>query len=254
MDTVRIVNVTPENVLEQSLICIKDLKNPGFPNKQKWFNQRFEEGMRLNILRDQSERPIAFIEYIPTEFAWRPVDANNYMFIHCMYVYANKDKHTGYGSMLVDNCEEDATSRGMDGVCVMTSKGSWIASKLLFEKNGFSEIDKRGRFELMTKKFNESAPDPKLIVWTAKQKNYQGWHLLYADQCPWHEKSVLAIKEVANEAGINLQIKKISSAHEAKNGPSGFGVFALLHDGKLLEDHYLSQTRFINILKKETGA
>jgi hypothetical protein len=58
---------------------------------------------------------------------------------------------------------------------------------------------------------------------------------------------------VAEEAGINLNVKKITTSKEARHGPSGFGVFALLRDGKLLEDHYISETRFRNILKKETS-
>lgn len=34
-----------------------------------------------------------------------------------------------------------------------------------------------------------------------------------------------------------------------QNGPSGFGTFALLKDGVLLEDHYISLGRFMNILR-----
>ena len=49
--------------------------------------------------------------------------------------------------------------------------------------------------------------------------------------------------------GMDLKVTKLETAQEAKNAPSGFGVFNLLHDGKLLEDHYLSATRFKNILK-----
>jgi len=251
MDALKIIDVTPENVLQKTLFCIKDLKNPGFENKRLWFNQRYEEGLRIKILEDQHEKPIAFIESIPVEYAWRPVTAKNYLFIHCMYVYANKDKNQGYGSFLVKACEDDARNRIMDGVTVMTSKGSWMADKRLFEKNGYTEIDARDRFELMVKKFNANAPDPELIDWSAKQKQYHGWHLLYADQCPWHEKSVLALRETAKEYGIDLQVEKITTAHQAKNAPSGFGVFSLLHDGKLLEDHYISQTRFKNILNHE---
>lgn len=51
--------------------------------------------------------------------------------------------------------------------------------------------------------------------------------------------------------GIDLNVKKIETVKEAKQAPSGFGVFSLLHNGKLLEDHYISATRFRNILKKE---
>jgi len=56
---------------------------------------------------------------------------------------------------------------------------------------------------------------------------------------------------VAMDFGIDLRITKMETAQEAKNAPSGFAVFNLLHDGKLLEDHYLSATRFKNILKTE---
>jgi hypothetical protein len=44
---------------------------------------------------------------------------------------------------------------------------------------------------------------------------------------------------------------KLQCAPEAQRAPSGFGVFALVKDGKLLEDHYISETRFKTILKKE---
>ncbi|GAA4884292.1 hypothetical protein GCM10023311_03320 [Flaviramulus aquimarinus] len=56
---------------------------------------------------------------------------------------------------------------------------------------------------------------------------------------------------VAMNAGVDLKVTKIETAEEAKNAPSGFGVFNLLHDGKLLEDYYLSATRFKNIIKAE---
>jgi hypothetical protein len=253
MDTIKIIEVNPENVREQTFFCIKDIRKPEFENKRKWFKKTFKEGLRIKILRDQTDRPIAFIEYVPAEFAWRPVDADNYMFIHCMYVHSNKDKKKGYGSMLVKACEDEAREKNMLGVITMTSKGSWVADKRLFEKMGFVEAEKIDRFELLIKKFDTNSPNPKLIDWTKNQKNYIGWHLLYADQCPWNEKSALALKETAKEYGIDLQIKKIDSVQQAKAAPSGFAVFNLLHDGKLLEDHYLSQTRFKNIVKKELG-
>lgn len=153
--------------------------------------------------------------------------------------------------MLLKEAEKDAKAKNMDGLCAMTSDGSWIADKRLFEQNGLMEVDNRGRFELMTKKWNPKATNPKLIDWTLQQKKYQGWHLIYADQCPWHEKSVEAMLNVAMDFEIDLKVTKIETAIEAKQAPSGFGVFNLIHNGRLLEDHYLSATRFKNILKAE---
>ena len=251
MEDIKIIDVNPGNVLEHSLFCVKDIKNPAFVGKQNWFQKRHKEGLRMKILKGQGGRLIAFIEYLPAEFAWRPVNADNYMFIHCMFVYSNADKKKGYATMLINACEEDARLRNMYGTTVMTSKGTWITDRRVFEKTGFTEVDKKERFELMAKKIHSGAPDPGLIDWTANRKRFKGWHLLYADQCPWHDKSAGMLKETAVEYGFDLKITKIKSAREAKQAPSGFGVFNLLHDGKLLEDHYISKARFRNIIHKE---
>jgi len=67
--------------------------------------------------------------------------------------------------------------------------------------------------------------------------------LIYADQCPWNEKSVNDVREAAaaSEHGIDLNIVKLVHSKEARNAPSGFGVFSLLLNGKILEDNYISK-------------
>ena len=212
--------------------------------------KRYKEGLILKIAYDEQGQAMGYIECIPAEYAWRPIQAPGFLFIHCMYVYPNSNKHKGVGSALIKSCEKDADVKGKFGLATFTSNGTWVFNKNLFLKNGFSEIQKLGRFELMVKK-NREAPDPVMINWESKQADYKGWHLLHASQCPWHEKSVEAISELAATRGINLKVQKIQSSEEARNGPSGFGVFALLNDGKLLEDHYISSKRFENILNKE---
>lgn len=251
MKTHTLIDVTPENVLQETLFCIKDVKNPGFHCKQQWFEKQYEDGLRMKILKNAEGKMIGFIEYVPLENAWRPVQGPEFMFVHCMYIYPNKNKNKGYGSLLIDACEADAKSQGMKGICTMTSKGAWITDKRIFEKNGYREISKKDRFELVSKKWDTTADDPQFLDWTKQQDKYQGWHLLYADQCPWHEKSVQALKNAADQFGIDLNITKINTVEKAKQAPSGYGVFNLLRDGRLLEDHYLSETRFKNILRKE---
>ena len=251
MSLTKIIDVTLDNVIEETLFCVKNVNSAAFQSKRKWFENRAAEGLRMKILKDGTNKMIGFIEYVPAAKAWRPVNAPNFMFVHCMYVYSKKDRNQGYGSALLKEAEKEAIAKAMDGLCVITSKGAWLADKTLFEKNGFTIVDKRDRFELLSKKWNSNANDPKLRDWTQQQKKYQGWHLRYANQCPWHEKSVEAMLNVAYEYGIDLKVTQITSSEEAKNAPSGFAVFNLLHNGKLLEDHYLSAGRFRNILKKE---
>lgn len=249
-DLIEMVNVTPQNAEKETFFCIKDIKKEGFKSKQRWFNKRYAEGLRMKILKINAKM-IGCIEYVPANQAWRPIDAPDFMFIHCITVYSKKDRNHGFGAMLIEEAINEAKKLGLSGVCTMTSNGSWVAEKKVFEQNGFIQVDKRGRFELMSKKWNNKIQAPKLIDWKSNQKQYKGWHLIYADQCPWHEKSVFDLLNTAMDYGIDLKIKKIKTVEEAKQAPSGFAVYSLVHNGKLLEDHYLSATRFKNILKKE---
>lgn len=246
----KIIDITPANANRHSFFCIKNTKEPGFNSKLNWFEKRYREGLKLKIILDDEGKQAGFIEYIPAEHAWRPVDANGFMFIHCIMVYPNKYRHSGAAIQLVEACKKDALHQKKKGICVMTSEDPWMAGRNLFVKQGFIKVDKYDRFELFVTKFVE-AKDPKLLEWGSNLPDYKGWHLLYADQCPWHEKGVLAINDFAEESGIDLIITKIKNADEAKKIPSGFGVFALIKDGKLLADHYISRTRFKSIVEKE---
>ncbi len=241
--------VTPENLQKESLFCAKNPKKEEFKAKEAWFKQQFKHGLRLCILRE-GDRPIGYIEYTPAEFAWRPVKAPGYFFIHCMYTYSNKDKGKGMASQLVQYVLGDAKEKLKNGVAVFSSKGSWMADKRIFEKNGFEKADSLDRYELMVFKHLPDADDPEFIDWTQRTTDYQGWHLSYTDQCPWHLKSVRDIQTIAKEQSINLQVKKLETHLEAQASPSGFGGFNLIHNGRLLADHYISGTRFKNILKE----
>ena len=102
----KIIEVTPENVKEETLYCVKDITNPGFENKRKWFEKRYGEGLRMKILKDDNDKMKGFIEYVPADYAWRPLNAVNFMFIHCLTVYSKKDRNKGYGTSLINEAEK----------------------------------------------------------------------------------------------------------------------------------------------------
>lgn len=105
----------------------------------------------------------------------------------------------------------------------------------------------------MVKIYDEKAALPYIPDWEKNLKNLDGWHLIYADQCPWHEISVTDLQQAATDHGLQLHVRKLHTPAEAQQAPSGFGTFALIKDGRLIEDHYISRSRFENILKKEYG-
>jgi len=251
MNDFKIIGVTAENVAEAGICCNKDKKSPGFKAKVEWFKMKINQGLKIGLALDERDKLIGFIEYIPAEIAWRPVKADGYLFIHCIAVYAKETRNKNLGSLLIQFCEADARQNNKSGICAMSSNGAWIADKSVFEKNGFEVADRLGRFELMCKKFDDKNPEPRFIDWTKNQSKYQGWNLIYSDQCPWHEKSVTDLKQAAHDNGIVLNVIKLETPEEARNAPSGFGTFSLVYNGQLLEDHYLSKTRFENILKQQ---
>lgn len=250
-NNLKIISVTADNVDEVGIFCIKNRKAQGYKEKLNWFTTELKNGLQIKIATDNDGKQLGFIEYIPAENAWRPVNADNYYFIQCIVVFAKDMRGKNIASELIQLCEEEAREENKRGVCVMSSKGPWIANRSVFEKNGFAEVDRKDRFELLAKKFDHNAPDPELMDWTSKQKEYQGWNLVYAHQCPWHDKSVTDLQGAANELGIDLKVSKFTRPWDAQNGPSGYGTFGLLKDGKLLEDHYLSKTRFKTIVRNQ---
>ena len=249
---INILDVTTKNVSEVGIFCIKDKKSPGYNAKVEWYKSKINKGLKIKIATDNAGKQIGFIEYIPSELAWRPIKADNFYFIHCIVLFVKEAKEKGIGSYLINECELDAKKNGKSGICVMSSDGPWMANKSLYEKNNFSVVEKLDRFELMVKSFDSKVNNPKFIDWTIEQKKYIGWHLIYADQCPWHEKSITDLNQAAIENEIELSIRKLQTPKEAQNAPSGFGTFSLIKDGKLLADHYISRTRFENILKQQS--
>jgi hypothetical protein len=243
------IQVTSQNVSEVGLFCIRNPKYPGFKLKANWLAKGNPDGLKLILLQIDNET-VGFIEYVPGEFAWRPVSAKNFMFIHCLWVYPKKNLNKGYASMLIKHCIEESKKTGFDGVCVMTSEGTWITGRDLFLENGFFIAATKDRFDLLSLRFNGNS-EPEFIDWEAKVNNYEGLNLIYANQCPLFIKSIDEMTATAKEFGLELKITELKTAKEAQNSPSGFGVYAMVYNGKLVADHYISNTRFRNILNNE---
>jgi hypothetical protein len=54
------------------------------------------------------------LEYIPGKYAHRPVDAEGYIFIHCVFVgFNNEFKGKGYALLLIDECIKDARNSNL---------------------------------------------------------------------------------------------------------------------------------------------
>jgi hypothetical protein len=250
MDNVTLVRVGPENLSECGIGCIKNPDNPGYGRKVKWLRKRFAEGLRFLLFRDENEKTVAYLEYVPGEFAWRPVDAQGWLFVHCLWVFATGQRIGGLGGRLIRACVEEAERAGSTGVAAMVSDGPWMAGKEIFLKNGFTKIAERDRFELVIHRLREGA-EPRFRDIDGNSARDRGLHIVYSDQCPMLLKSVNDLSQMAAENGLKLRVTVLKSAQEAQHAPSYYGAFSLLWNGRLLSDHYVSKGRFRNILREE---
>ena len=195
------------------------------------------------------------IEYIPGEYAHRPVNAKSYMFIHCVFVGFKKEfKGKGYASSLIQECINDAKKAGMVGVAIVTRKGSFMAKKDIFIKMGFDAVEKASPdFELLTIKFNKNVSNPSFRNMKKQLEKYQkGLFILRSVQCPYTEKNVKAIIDSAkNKFNPHVNLVDLVDSSEVQDSPCPFGSFCIILDGEILSHHPISNTRFENIINKK---
>ena len=256
MKNIEIIDVNSKNISKYGFYCVREPKHVGYQAKLNWCKKRFAEGLKLKLLYSTSEKKaVGFIEYVPGEHAWRGVDAKGYEFIHCILLMLNKYKKKGYATKLLNECIKDAQDEKTNGVAVVTRKGVWMAGNDLFLKNGFEVVDQAPPdFELLVKKFKKNAPTPKFKGdWEKRLGKYKkGLFIIHSGQCPYIAKSVIEMTQTAKKKyDINPKVVELKNPREAQAVPNPFGTFSIIYNGKLVADHPISNTRFINILKKE---
>lgn len=78
------IRVTKENLEKEHICCaISNNKDIQVSSKKAWLADRFDEGL---VFLKSVERGKCFIEYIPAECAWNPIEAPGYMYINCLWV------------------------------------------------------------------------------------------------------------------------------------------------------------------------
>lgn len=252
--SVRVIDINHKNIANYPPSCFMQTDSDGYKKKLKWIKKEFRNGLKIKLLyREQSDKCIGFIEYIPSEYAWRGVKAKNYLFIHCIWVSGDNNKRKGYGSLLIRQVLEDAQKEKKAGVIAMSSNGPFMASKDLYKKLGFKIVDsKKPSYDLLVKSFRK-AGTVRFQKSTLNLSRYKGLNIIYSNQCPWVARGIKGMTEIAKEYNCPVKVYEIRNAQKAQNAPSVYATFNLIYNGKLLADHYISHHHFRNLLDKELG-
>lgn len=256
MGDIEIVDLNPDNIADYGVCGYKDVKkHVELQRKIEWFKEYYPKGLRIKAAVSKKSGYQGMLEYIPGEYAHRPVEADGYMFIHCIFVGFRKEfKGKGLASSLLNECIEEAKDNEMLGIAVITRKGPFMVGNDIFLKQGFEIVDSaEPDFNLLVQKFDDKSENPKFRADMDESLNEysNGLTILRSVQCLYTEKNVNAIIESAKDKfKLKTKLINLEGAETVQNTPCAFGSFCLIYDGEILSYHPISKTRFENIMRK----
>jgi N-acetylglutamate synthase-like GNAT family acetyltransferase len=213
--------------------CLRSKKKSlGYINKNKWLNDRFEEGLRyVQII--ENNKQVGFFEYTEAEYSSRVVLAKDYLVIHCLWV---SETGKGYGTRLINLCLQEARKRSKQGVVVVTNpETSWTPSKDIFLKNDFTLVDTAPYgFELLVLPFETGTALPLFPTnWEERANQFKELTILRSFQCPYIEVATQNILEGANTLGLKVKVIDFQSREELmEQSPTPYmGSFPLFLKG-----------------------
>ena len=246
-----LIQITQENLETEHICCaIANNKDCQVMSKKSWLKDRLDEGL---VFLKGNVRGKCFIEYIPAEYAWAPVEAGGYMYIDCLWV-SGQFKGQGYSNLLLEECIKDSKAKGKKGLVILSSpkKMGFLSDPKYMKYKGFETADTANPyFELLYLPFDENAGKPcfKASLKKAAQSGTKnGFTLYYTSQCPFTAKYVPLLEEMAKERNAEFQAVHILTRDQAQSAPVPFTTFSLFYNGEFITHEILSEKKFDKIL------
>lgn len=245
------IRVTKENIDEEHICCaISNNKDVQVSSKKEWMKKCFEDGL---VFLKSVERGKCFIEYIPSEHAWVPIVAENYMYIDCFWVSGSFKGH-GYSNDLLNACIEESKEKGKAGLCILSAakKKPFLSDPKHLLYKGFKVADESDAgIQLWYLPFEENAVIPRFKEY-AKHPHIEedGYVLYYTNQCPFNGKYVPIIEQVAKENNVPFRAIHIQTKEEAQSVPSPCTTYAMFYNGSFLTNEQLNDKRFLKMLQQ----
>ena len=245
------IRVTKENLEKEHICCaISNNYDIQVSSKKAWLADRFEDGL---VFLKSAERGKCFIEYLPAEYAWNPLDADGYMYIDCLWVSGSLKGH-GYANDLLAACAEDSKEKGMKGLCILSAvkKKPFLADPKFLAHKGFAVCDEaENGVQLWALPFTDDAELPKFRECAKHPRTEgKGYVLYYTSQCPFNAKYVPIVEQTAREHGIPFKAIHLQSREEARNAPTPVTTYALFRDGKYLTNEQMNDTKFLKLAER----
>ena len=242
--------VTPENIEREHICCaISDKKGETcVSSKKAWMQARFQDGLVFCRL---DARGKAFVEYMPAERAWTPIEANGYMHINCFWG-SGQFQGKGYANQLLEACITDAKEKGYRGLTIVASekKRPFLSDPGHLKHKGFLKADTAAPyFVLYYLPFEKDAPLPKFRACAKTGEiDERGMVLYYTNQCPHTDKYVPIIEELASARGAKISVHKITSTAAAQAAPTPFTTYSFFYNGQFYTNEIFGPKKFEKFL------
>ena len=109
------LRVTGENLDREHICCA--LTGADAAGKKAWLADRFADGL---VFCKGDARGKCFVEYLPGEKAWAPVEAEGLLWINCLWV-SGQLAGQGNAGQLRERCEQDALDQGRGGLTILSA-------------------------------------------------------------------------------------------------------------------------------------
>lgn len=238
------IRITRDNIDQEPICCA--LSGRQGRAKKEWMKRRFDEGL---VYYRSVERGTCFIEYIPAENAWVPIEADGYLHVNCLWI-AGPMKGHGYSNDLLDACIRDARTQGRKGVCILSSSGrkrEFLSDPKYLAHRGFMVADTSAcGIDLLYLPVEPDAAPPKFRE-CAKHPHVEGdgFVLYYTDQCPFATYWVPRVRKAAAEHGIPLRVVHVTGKEAAQRVPAPVTTYALFRDGHFVTHAVQSDRKFL---------
>ncbi len=249
------ITLNKTNISQEHICCaFSDKKcTASYEAKKEWLSSQFENGFEFKRI---DQRAKVFIETVPSEFAWVPIFAPNYLYIGCFWV-SGKYKNQGLGKQLLKEAIQKCKVEKKDGLVTVVGKKKFhfMSDTKWLLKQGFEIIEEtKEGFILIALKIDKKAVTPSFekSVYENNIEQTKGCVVYYSNRCPYSEYHVLeSLKYSCEKRDIPLKVFKIDTLEKAKKALTPATIFSLYFNGNFVttDISVCMDSRFDKIVK-----
>jgi GNAT superfamily N-acetyltransferase len=194
----------------------EDIREAG-DHKEKWFDRKRGQGLRVKVALDDQGTVGGMIQYVPIEQV--PVEGRDLYYVYCIWVHGyakgrGNFQKRGMGKALLQAAEEDVRQGGGKGLVVWGLSLPFFMRASWFRKQGYRRVDRDGIQELLWKPFTADAVPPKWIKQKKKPAAEPGKVVVTCFKngwCPAQNLAYERARRAAQELGDKVVFREIDT-------------------------------------------